>query len=197
MTEPQHGARVGIRVYGRPITQGSKTKGRFSLYDDNAKTLKPWRKKVKEAAEDQCRYHDTIDGPVRVWLRFTFDRPKTHFRTGRNAHLLRDAAPRFPTWHNDVDKLTRAVFDSLTEAGVWADDGLVVDERVRKFYANEDELALTRAGVDIVIEPLDVDVPLEVPPATVPVSGDEAAEAGTVPGQEARDWAHPAQGGLL
>lgn len=183
MTQPQHGVRVGIRVYGTPITQGSKTKGRYSIYDDNAKTLKPWRKKVKEAAEDQCRFVETITGPVRVWLRFTFDRPKTHFRTGRNAHLLRDAAPRFPTWHNDVDKLTRAVFDSLTDAGVWADDGLVVDERVRKFYANEHELALARAGVDVVIEPLDLDVPIdvavEVPPATVPVSGDEA-EAGTV-----------------
>lgn len=147
--------RIGLVVYGTPITQGSKTKGRYSMYDDNAKTLHPWRTKVRDQAADQCRYYDTLTGPIRAWLRFTFDRPPSHYRTGRStSHLLRPGAPAYPTHLKDVDKLQRAVFDALTAANVWADDGLVVDVRARKFYAGEHELALPRAGVAIVLEEL-------------------------------------------
>jgi Holliday junction resolvase RusA-like endonuclease len=149
-----HEGRIGIRVYGTPITQGSKTKNRFGMHDDNAKTLHPWRKKVQQHAEFVTRLHDTLTGPVRVWIRFTFDRPPSHYRTGRNAHLLKDGAPAYPTHYNDIDKLQRAVFDALTQAEVWKDDGLIIDVRARKFYAGEDELALDRAGVDVIVEPL-------------------------------------------
>lgn len=178
--------RVFIRVLGHPIPQGSKVANHFGngVRDANAKKLKPWRKRITEHAQDRCRYVEKIEGPVRVWVRFTFERPKTHYRTGRNAHRLRDSSPPFPfggTNGGDLDKLVRAVLDSLTDAGVWRDDALVVDIRARKFYAGEDELALDEAGVDIVLEAL-------TPQHTVPVSGDEAVEAGT---------AHSAQGALL
>ncbi|WKN47123.1 RusA family crossover junction endodeoxyribonuclease [Nocardioides sp. Arc9.136] len=157
MTTTAIPGRLGIRVLGLPIPQGSKTavtrKGRPALIDANAATLAPWRDQVKLVAEDTCRYHDTITGPVRVWVRFTFERPPSHYRTGRNAHLLKDSAPRYPGRAcGDVDKLQRAVFDALTDAAVWADDTQVVDVRARKFYASEDEVALPQAGVDIVIE---------------------------------------------
>lgn len=149
--------RTAIRIYGTPIPQGSKTpvtrKGRPALIDANAATLAPWREHVRAEAADACTYHDTITGPVRVWVRFTFDRPPSHYRTGRNAHLLKDTSPRFPGRScGDVDKLQRAIFDALTDARVWADDTQVVDVRARKFYADEDEYALDRAGVDIILE---------------------------------------------
>ena len=156
--------RIGIRVYGLPIPQGSKTANRFGhgVRDANAQRLGPWRRKVKEHAADVLRYHDTITGPVRVWVRFTFTRPPAHYRTGRNAHLLRDQAPRLPIGHGlgDIDKLQRAIFDALTDAGAWSDDRLIVEVRARKLYAGEDELALDQAGVDIVIEPLHLEQPL-------------------------------------
>ncbi|MDN4173951.1 RusA family crossover junction endodeoxyribonuclease [Nocardioides sp. SOB77] len=155
MTTTALPGRIGIRVYGTPITQGSKTANRFGggVRDDNAKTLKPWRNHVEAVAKDTCRYHETITGPVRIWVRFTFDRPREHYGTGRNSEVIKE---RFlhaqPTYKKDIDKLQRAVFDALTAAAVWADDGLVVDVRARKFYAHGHELALDEAGVDIVIE---------------------------------------------
>lgn len=155
-TIPTLGGRIAIRVHGTPIPQGSKTANSFGngVRDANAAKLKPWRATVTAAAKDQCRYHDTITGPVQLWLRFAFQRPPSHYRTGRNAALIRDSAPRFPSAKNDLDKLQRAVLDALTDAQVWADDGLVVDIRARKFYAGEHEHAPTQPGVDIIIEEL-------------------------------------------
>jgi Holliday junction resolvase RusA-like endonuclease len=144
-----------IVVPGTPVTQGSKTRNRYGMHDDNAKVLKPWRKKVKDHATDASRYHEQFTGPVRVTIRFCFDRPASHYRTGRNAALLKDGSPLYPTYKNDVDKLQRACFDALTDAEVWTDDGLAVDVRARKFYAGESEYALDHAGVLIHIEPLD------------------------------------------
>lgn len=153
----QLAGRIGIRVTGTPIPQGSKKIARRGhgtfLVDTNDKKLAPWRDHVHAQAADATRYHDTLTGPVRVWLRFTFTRPRSHYRAGANAHLLAATAPRFPGHTcGDIDKLTRAIFDALTDAGVWKDDTQVVDARIRKFYAGEDELALDQPGVDIVLE---------------------------------------------
>ena len=157
-TLPGLGGRIAIRIHGTPIPQGSKVANRHGggVRDANAARLKPWRDHVTATAADTTRYHDTLTGPIQVWLRFTFDRPLSHYRTGRNAHLLKDTAPAWPISrnHGDADKLTRAIFDSLTDAEVWVDDSLVVDHRVRKFYAHGHELALDRPGVDIIIEEL-------------------------------------------
>lgn len=155
---PGLGGRIAIRVHGTPIPQGSKTANSFGrgVRDANAAKLKPWRETVRLAAVDQCRYVDTITGPVQVWVRFTFDRPKTHYRTGLStSHLLASTAPAYAGLAcGDVDKLQRAVFDALTDAHVWGDDTQVIDVRARKFYAGEHELALDQAGVDIIIEEL-------------------------------------------
>lgn len=47
---------------------------------------------------------------------------------------------------NDIDKLTRAVLDALTQGKVWQDDGLVVDLRARAYFASPPD---TPPGVQI------------------------------------------------
>jgi crossover junction endodeoxyribonuclease RusA len=74
-------------------------------------------------------------GPVAVHVKFVMPRPKHHYRTGRNAHLLRDSAPEYPTGKPDLDKLCRALLDSLTAAGVVKDDAQVVWLDAIKVYA--------------------------------------------------------------
>ena len=149
-------AGIVIRAYGRPITQGSKIKTRHGLVDDNAKTLKPWRNTVRLAAEDTVRYQDPYTGPVFVRITFVLERPKSHYRPGRNSQLLRDNAPAYPIARGsgDNDKFQRACFDALTDARVWDDDVQVVDIRARKVWAGESEHGLDRAGVRIEVIPL-------------------------------------------
>lgn len=157
MTDLLHADRLSVRAIGKPIAQGSKRIGRHSgrpvILDSNDKLLTPWRDHVTGAARDQARYTEPFTGPVRAWIRFTFDRPPSHYGTGRNAHVLKATAPASPGHGcGDLDKLVRAILDALTAAGVYADDTQVVDIRARKFYAGDHELAMPSAGVDIILE---------------------------------------------
>lgn len=143
-------------VWGKPIPQGSKTagqrdSGRPYVRDANAMTLKPWRKHAAATATEAARGLDTLPGAIQTRLTFSVNRPRNHYRTGRYSHLLRTDAPRYPTSkrHGDADKLTRAILDALTDAGVWNDDSQVVDLRVRKVWCGEHELALPSPGVRV------------------------------------------------
>lgn len=126
-----------ITVIGTPITQGSKTRTRHGMRDDNAARLRPWREAVKHAALDAGI--PRIDGPVSAGITFAFTRPRSHFGTGRNANVLRASAPRYPATRGsgDMDKLCRAVFDALTDAAVWADDSQVVQLDAVKVWTDD------------------------------------------------------------
>ena len=137
MAEP-----VTIRVLGRPAPQGSKRafvirggprKGQAAVIESSHDRVKSWRQAVLDAAlnaQDAFAPADDpgfpLAGPLEVSMVFVMPRPKSHYRTGRNAHLLRDSAPAYPHGKPDVSKLCRAAEDALTDAGIWADDAQVV-----------------------------------------------------------------------
>lgn len=138
---------IDITVHGRPRPQGSKAAfvnkytGKAQTKEQGGQPLADWRQDVKAAALN-ARANDpewrTADGPVAVLVAFLYDRPKNHYRTGRNAHLLRDDAPAYVTAKNqgDIDKVLRSTFDALTAAGIWADDSLAVDVNATQLYSN-------------------------------------------------------------
>jgi crossover junction endodeoxyribonuclease RusA len=88
-----------------------------------SKGLKPWRSVVSLAAKEvmlSVQDMSLIDGPVAVDIIFTFVPGKTVKR-------------KEMTTKPDIDKLSRAILDSLT--GVcWRDDAQVVELRVCKVY---------------------------------------------------------------
>lgn len=149
-----------ITVLGTPAPQGSKRHVGRGVMIESSKKVKPWREAVKTAAADLVSVAGEtgrltagfpLDGPLLVEFAFTFARTKGHYRTGRNAHLLRDTAPAYPAVMPDLSKLIRSTEDACTDAGVWADDARIVRYRdPRKVYAGSaDPDALSMPGAVI------------------------------------------------
>lgn len=135
-----------VTVFGKPVTQGSKTRTKWGIRDDNADRLRPWREAVKQAALDALNARDRLEGPVLVDVVFTFDRPKSAPKSRPCWPITRSSG--------DLDKLQRALFDALTDAGVWRDDSQVVDVRARKVHVGDDG-ALRIPGAVVTVEAVD------------------------------------------
>lgn len=156
---------ITITVYGTPAPQGSKRAfavrgkggvptGRVAVIESSHDRVKSWRQAVIDAA-DAVRAGDLaawkpLDGPLLVRMVFYFRRPQAHYRTGKHAALLREAAPEYHTKTPDTSKLVRATEDALTDAGAWRDDALVTTLQARKTWANSDR----PPGAVITITPL-------------------------------------------
>ena len=99
--------------------------------------LKVWRQTVTLKARSVAA-QQAWEPPTAVWadLVFYLPRPKHHYRTGRYADQLKPSAPTVHITKPDGDKLTRAVFDSLTDAGVIPDDSAIVGYTTHKQYAD-------------------------------------------------------------
>jgi len=137
-----------IHAAGTPTPQGSKkafartnkTTGKttVALVESSGDRLKTWRAQVETAARQAAQ--DTGWTPpqhgVIVDILFYLPRPKSHYRTGRNAHLLRDAAPLAHTTKPDRDKLERSTHDALTTSGVIPDDSHIIGGHIWKHYAD-------------------------------------------------------------
>ena len=89
---------------------------------------------------------------------FRFQRPQSHYRTGRFSHLVSGRAPRFHTQKPDLDNLIKAATDALGEFDgkasiVWADDSQV-DRYIgtpRKRWCEEGEVP----GLTLVLSRVD------------------------------------------
>jgi Holliday junction resolvase RusA-like endonuclease len=132
-----------LEVFGQPAPQGSKRAfinrhtGRAHVIESSHDRVKSWRQAVLEACREAMTSREPFTAPVKVRMTFIMPRPKSHYRTGKNAHLLKDSAPLYPGGTPDLSKLCRATEDALTDAGAWTDDSLVVCyERLAKHYVN-------------------------------------------------------------
>lgn len=127
---------ISFTVAGIAVPQGSKAVNRATgrMFESNKGNLMPWRQDVIAQAR-QAHHDDPILGPAYVTLRFSFRRPKSHYGTGRNAGVVKLSSAAEHITKPDIDKLTRAVLDALTIAGIWRDDAQVCDLTVKKVYS--------------------------------------------------------------
>lgn len=119
---------------GQPRARAFARNGHVRMYDPG--TAEGWKGQVAAAAREHLP-PAPLTGPLYVELSFYIPRPKSHYRTGKNAHLLREDAPKWCTAKPDVDNFAKAVLDALTVLRVWEDDAQVADCRTRKLYATE------------------------------------------------------------
>lgn len=155
--EARPGPVFQVVVRGTPAPQGSKRHVGRGIMVESSKHVKPWRDAVRSdavkaelAMPREAHSGFPLDCPLIADMVFTALRPKSHYRTGRNAHLLRDDAPARPMGAPDLSKLARSTEDALTDAGIWRDDSRVVEYgRLAKVYAGEDRDALEQPGAVI------------------------------------------------
>lgn len=129
MSEPDRLAvdRLHVTVAGRPAPQGSKKRGNAGQLREASPYLAAWRAAVKRAAYEQYRVHGVEPG----------DLPLFRGPVGFSCTFWLPGDKRIDS-PPDLDKLLRAVWDSLTAARVWEDDGRVVEvDWLRKAVANE------------------------------------------------------------
>lgn len=146
---------VEFVVLGDPIPQGSMRPVRRGVMVSDNPRLSPWRKRVTAAAREACGPGWTPwDGPVAVDAIFTVARPKSQPATRLT----------FPAVKPDLDKLTRAIGDSLCPREgfkLLAEDSRIVEfGQLAKTYPspmNTHPGALTEPGVRVRIRQLGID----------------------------------------
>ena len=133
---------IAFRVIGEPKGQprprafAMRAKGgarpMIRVYDPG--TAEGWKSCVAHAASGFVERGTCFAGPVAMYVCFIIARPKSHYRTGKNAHMLRGSAPVYPTGKPDVDNYAKAVMDALTTLGLWRDDAQVCKLVAQKVY---------------------------------------------------------------
>jgi Holliday junction resolvase RusA-like endonuclease len=129
---------IAFTVFGNAVPAGSKTtghtnQGRTFVRDSSGHRGKDWRRNVAQEAGVAMHRRHLLDGPLELHVVFYVPRPKGHYGSGRNAGVVKSAAPAYPTVKPDVTKLLRAVEDACTGV-VWRDDAQVVTQHAQKRY---------------------------------------------------------------
>lgn len=98
---------------------GKRKDGSIYFYED--RELKEARMDLRKrlAAVD----HSTIDGPVRLLVKWLF--PKGKHENGT-----------YKTTKPDTDNLNKMLKDEMTKTGFWFDDAQVASEIIEKFWAD-------------------------------------------------------------
>lgn len=108
------------------------------IVTSNVKT-KDWMGQVRWFAMKQTRMIPTEEAVI-LKLTFMRERPKSHYGSGRNVHVMKQSAPPWLTQTPDLTKMVRAVEDALTGI-VWKDDKQVVAQLTNKRYCVRGEIS--------------------------------------------------------
>ena len=116
--------KIEFDVIGEPVSQGSHSVINGRIVQVNSKKHKAWRNAVFFAALNKMPPKWTpLDCPIRLEVDFYLKRPATITRAT-------------PSVTPDLDKLIRAVGDSLTTASLFVDDARIVEIAATKRYAD-------------------------------------------------------------
>jgi crossover junction endodeoxyribonuclease RusA len=112
-----------IDVSGDPASQGSHSVINGRIVQVNSTKHKRWRNAVSFAAFDLVGPDfQPLDEPLQLSVIFYLPRPKSVTR-------------QYPAVTPDVDKLLRAVFDSLSGI-IYLDDSRIIQATAQKLYAD-------------------------------------------------------------
>ena len=100
-------------------------------YDPSKKDKDDFIKTIENFPEEK------MTKPIRCILNFYCKRPKTHYKTGKNSHILKDTAPKYNINNKDLDNMVKFVLDALNDK-LYTDDSLIFEITCSKMYSEKD-----------------------------------------------------------
>ncbi len=97
-------------------------------YDPSKKDKDDFIKAIENFPEEK------MTKPLRCVLNFYCKRPKNHYKTGKNAHILKDTSPKYNINNKDLDNMVKFVLDALNDK-LYTDDSLIFEISCSKMYS--------------------------------------------------------------
>lgn len=80
---------------------------------------------------------EKMDKPIRCVLHFYCKRPKTHYKSGKLSHILKDNSPKYNVNNKDLDNMVKFVLDALNDK-LYLDDSQIIELHCMKNYSTEE-----------------------------------------------------------
>jgi len=123
---------IHLVILGEPKAQKrhrSVKMGNFiQQYDPSAKDKDDLLYVVQQQAPKE-----PFTSPIKLDVAFYFSRPKSHYKSGKNAHILKESCPQWHTTKPDADNCIKLVQDSLNKV-FYRDDSLICQVSITKRY---------------------------------------------------------------
>ena len=112
---------IEIDIKGNPVAQKRHRHTRTGhVYDPSSKDKTLWKSLLGRYAMSKPLKDELV-----VLLRFTVARPKSHYRTGKNKHLIKDSAPKKHIQRPDIDNFVKFYLDVLQDMGMYENDSQI------------------------------------------------------------------------
>ena len=125
---------IEFTIYGKPIAlkrHRSTRSGR--MYDPSAKDKKKIWVKI-------AKYNRSLPltDEIMIQLLFVMERPKSHYRTGKFKHLLKDDIPEYHSYTPDLDNLVKMICDVIQGKDRFIlDDSQIYRIQAEKIYGEK------------------------------------------------------------
>ena len=124
-----------LKIKMRPMSQkrhkARRAGNKIFMYDPSSKDKGRFKDKCSEFAPIH-----PLEGPISVSMIFHMPRPKSHYRTGRYSHLLKENMPKLHVSKPDIDNIVKFYLDAMT-GSFWRDDASVCTIEASKIYSEE------------------------------------------------------------
>ena len=129
-----------IVINGEPKAQKRhryrRASKRIISYDPSKKDKQALAKQLAASMTSQPLAED-----VHMMIAFYMPRPKSHYRSGKFSHLLKEDVPKLHKFRPDIDNLLKLVMDAATGV-LWTDDALVSWILAKKEYSEKPRIEL-------------------------------------------------------
>ena len=134
---------IKIVINSKPIALKRHRVARFGrMYDPSSKDKKKTVQEIKKFKPDV-----KLKGPILIEYKFFYERPKSHYRTGKFSNILKDNAPKHHTNKPDLDNVIK-YYNDVLQVDFIEDDSQIVCIWAVKKYNSESQVVIN------ILEPL-------------------------------------------